>query len=699
MQQIEIEGQKHDFEAFRQRVKDNITQLPPRERAKQHNWMYEFDAAFTRAEKMLLDLDLHKDLGPLFEAVVMPMMRSKTKEFDLLQSLSNHFKKVRGDFGATWRKKLDDLIPNDFITDPSTLDIDAQGKPVLGSGRPYELTRQNLINIMLNWGNRSNIEKFVRAHVQLELGRRATRDEMIAYEARVKGLIDQHATAEDWKFVQAMWEPFRKLQPEADRVAQNVSGVVPKWIEATPVDTPHGQFDGGYWPVKYDQISGRHHAEPGAGQLFGPNFFRAATSKQYLKERTGYVDYIDIDQSIERAAGVLQQTIHDIAFRDALVQTNKILKDNAIRGWIKNHYGVEYMTALDDWIMRVANKNTTDSAAMGRVNRLLRGARTNLISHALGLSLRVIGSPDVGIPNPITWGKFEANRAANVKLAMEKSNEIRHMVYNMDRDFREQMERISVQNNWSTFQRRAAEWAFKPMMKISQEFRMATFVDEFNKGKAKGMTDGQAAAVADSHVRNRHGAASVVDLPAVMDQGEMGKFITMFYGYGSTMYNWMRDVPGQARRGEYKNLGATVMGTLVVGAAFNALLFTRSKKDDSWFEHISKAVLSMPLSTVPMARDAGALFIEGHESRTPLGSIGGSVKALVNDAHKVYTGKKVDKPISHTANVIGMTTGMPLGQIGRTGQFAYDVNKGKQKPKNIIEWMKGIIHGEIWAKR
>jgi hypothetical protein len=82
-----------------------------------------------------------------------------------------------------------------------------------------------------------------------------------------------------------------------------------------------------------------------------------------------------------------------------------------------------------------------------------------------------------------------------------------------------------------------------------------------------------------------------------------------------------------------------------------------------------------------------------------LGSIGGSVKALVNDAHKVYTGKKVDKPISHTANVIGMTTGMPLGQIGRTGQFAYDVNKGKQKPKNIIEWMKGIIHGEIWAKR
>jgi hypothetical protein len=687
--QIEIMGEKLDHAEFVSRVRANLEALPARARESQGRWLYQIDASLTRMEEIIKDLDLRQELGPLFSAIIEPMMASKAKSFDMLQELSNHFRKVRGDFGRTWMKSLNDTIPNDFLIDPYTK-------------APYDLSRENMIQIMLNWGNRSNIEKFTRGYASVELGRIATKEEGAAFEQRVKALIDTHAKPEDWKFVQAMWEPFKKWQKDMDVVARNTSGVAPKWIDPERVITPHGPFEGGYWPVKYDRLASNISViEDKARQdsLFGPNYFRAATSKSHLRERTGYVDFIDINSSLEQAAGVMQQTIHDIAFRDSVIQASKVFYDKSIRGLVRKHYGSEYEDQMIPWLKRIANKNTVDDRSIKGWNSWMRRVRINLVGHALPLNLKVILSPDVGVPNPAAWTSFEANRADNVKLAMEKSNEIRHMVYNMDRDFREHLDRVTTKKGWSSYQSQAAQWGFGPVMKFSQEFRMSTFVDQFNRAKGRGLTDHEASVVADSFVRERHGAASIVDLPAVMESNEAMKAMTMFYGYFNTMYNWQRQMPGQVRRGEYSGLAVNALGTLAVGAFFNGILFNRAKEGESWFSHIAKAIISQPLSTVPVLRDAVALFMEGQEGRTPAASLWLATRAMFNDAYNATHGKRIEKPITHAGNVVGLTTGLPLAQVGRSSQFVYDVATNRQRPKNIIEWMKGLIHGEINRKR
>ena len=237
------------------------------------------------------------------------------------------------------------------------------------------------------------------------------------------------------------------------------------------------------------------------------------------------------------------------------------------------------------------------------------------------------------------------------------------------------------------------------MAKVRPEFRMATFVDEFNAQKAKGRTDTAAAALAASRVREQHGAASVADLPAMMQSNEGMKMLTMFYGYFNTMYNWQRQLPGQLRRGEWKDALTNAAGSIGVGAAFGALLFNGRKEDDSWGPIIGKALLIQPLSTIPILNVAANFAFEGFAPRMPFASVLSSFASIYSDAKKYYKGDEVKKPITHGANVVGLTTGLPLAQIGRTTQFGVDVARGKQNPRNIAEWMRGIITGEARLKK
>lgn len=690
VRKIEIAGEKADWNTFRQSVISNIQQLPERARENQNRWLYKIDASLTRMEEIAKDLDLRKELGPLHQAVIEPMMRSKAKEFDLMTDLSKHFQETRGQFDGKWRKSLKDTINQDVLHDPYT-------------GAAYDMTRENLIQVMLNWGNRSNIGKFVNGAGLAKFGRRLSREEFAAYEAQIKALIDKHATAEDWQFVRRMWEPFKGWREQMETVSRNTSGVVPRMVEIGEVETPHGTFEGGYWPVKYDRL-GSHLAviedrKPAKEGVFGADYFRAATAKGYLKERTGYVDFVDISSSLEQAAGTMQQTIHDIAFRDSLIQAGRVFYDKGIRAAIRKHYGAEYEAQLVPWLRRIAHQFSTDDASIAGYNDFMRRVRINLVGHALPLNLKVILSPDVGVPNPKAWTSYMANRAENVKLAMEKSDEIRHLVYNMDRDFRESLDRITFNPALGDFQKKAVQWGFVPIAKVSQEFRISTFVDQYYKALGRGKTEAEASLIADSFVRERHGAASVVDLPAVMQSNEGMKMLTMFYGYFNTMYNWQRQLPGNLRRGEAKEFAVNGLGSVVVGAAFGAALFNQRKQDDSWFKIIGKALLLQPLSTVPVLNTAASYYAEGYSPRTPIASLLGAAGSIITDAKKASRRERIEKPIQHVSNVVGLATGLPLAQLGRTGQFAYDVGAGRQRPKNIAEWARGIISGEAKLKK
>jgi len=691
---VELDGAARDFRDYKAEVIANIQQLPPRTRAEQKEgkgrWMYQYDGWLTRTEEVIKDLDLRQDLGPLWSGVMHQMETSKSKFNTMAEDLAKYFKGIEKQFGRKWRKSLDDTIENNVIWDPH-------------NGTMYDMTRENLIQVMLNWGSRSNIEKFAGGAFFVRHGRRASKEELGLMEAAIKQMIDKHATAEDWDFVKHMWEPFKKWQPEMDRVARNTTGIAPKLIKPEKVMTKFGELEGGYWPVKYDKLGSNMDAiqdRASGSRLMDEKYFRAATAKSHLKDRTGYVDFVDISRSLEQAAGTMQQTMHDIAYREAVGQAAKILFDKDIKAAIKKHYGVEYDAQMEPWLKRISYQYSMDDRAASAINSFLRRMRVNLVGHTLPFNYKVILSPDMGVPNPVTWARFTADYKNNMKFVMENSKEVKHLVYNLDRDYSDAMAKVVNNSGFDQVRRKAVEWGYAIPVKMSQQFRAATFWNEYQRAMAKGMTKEQAITVADSYVRQQHGTASIADSSAMMNpNSEAMKMLTVFQGYFNMQYNWQRQIPGQIRRGEYARALEAFAGTYGVNIALGALLFNQSKEGDSWFKIVAKSIVMAPFQMIPVGNAAAAYFGEGFNPRVPFTSLITASDSAIKDAKKAYQGKKVEKPITHAANLVGLSTGLPLGQIGKTSQFTYDVNAGRQRPRNIIEYVRGFQTGEARLKK
>lgn len=669
---IEVGGKKRDFADWKKGLLDNLTELPSRNKEKQRNILFGFDAEMTRVEEIVKDLDRRRELGPLYNGLIRPMMEAKHKEFQLQEKLVKQLTGLR-EGNKEWRATLNESIPQDFFIDPDT-------------NLPFDLSREQLINIALNFGNKSNTEKFTQGWFG--------KDGAKVGERQFLDLFAKHLAETDYDFMQKLSGIFTEWREDADNMYRNLSGIAPKWL-----DIPS---DGWYYPVMYDRYYSDINAtieKTDTNALLGKNYFRATTANGYINTRTGYVGRIEFQNPLDQLATRMQQVMHDISYRTAVMQASKIIYDKEIQAAIRKHYGSEYEAQLDPWLRAIANHYNINEKEISQTNAMLRRLRMNLVVNALGISLKQLGTPDVGVLTPKTlWraGKFLDD---DTKIALEKSKEIPHTMKVMDRDFRESLDRTIATQGYEGIQATAARFAFMPMAKISQRFRIATWTQKYQDALKRGLTDSDSVEVADSFVRERHGATGLPDMPAIMRGSETRKLITLFYGFGNATYNWQRQIPGAIRRGDWNSAMAAAWGAVLVPTAFGIAFYNSRKENDSWFKIISKGLALQMGQTVAHARDVINYALEDQSPRSPLASAAMALKAAVNDAYKYVEGKKIIKPIQHAANVVGIAAGLPGAQIGRTAQFLRDVQTGQQRPKNFLEYLRGIIHGESKLKK
>ena len=694
-QQILRAGELVDRAELVAEIRANLETLPVRTLKEDGDFLktmlWRIDAPWTRVEEMLKDMDRRKDAGPIWSAIIPLASTAKHTEFKLLEEVSASIKDMRA-FGKKWRQSLNDTIEQDFIYDTYY-------------NRPFKLTRWNMIRLMMNWGNQSNREKMVQgiAQAQLPVGTKVAPEHLAQVQNQLKTLFDTNANKQDWEFTQRIWDVFAKWQPIADRVSRDVSGVGPKWIKAEAFDTPHGRFEGGYMPLIPDKsrsFVGPESPYTGEGPL-GPDFIRATTTQTQYLDRTRAQYFVDISGGIENLVGRMQQTVHDLAFREFVVNTSKLLYDKEVKSLIQKHYGPEYYKSMLVWLDRVANDYTIDEKESQGWHDLLRQFRINLLAAALPLNYAVMFSPSVGTANLKRLVQFNIHPKANRERVMEKSKEIQHQIFNLDRDMTEQLRRVAGKQGWTETQMRWMQRFFAPLMKLEKQFRMVTFDTEYTKQLAQGRSDLEAAELADSKVRERHGSASVVDLPVMIStKNEWAKFSFLFMGFFIMHRNWSRQMPEQTRQRDFKGLFETLWGTVGVAFAFNALLFTKSPEDEPYWSFLSRALLQVPLAGVPIGRELFNYYSEGYRSTSPMFSAGANVGKVLRDMKNLWEGKEVKDPVKNLFGAAGAVAGVPGAiQIGRTADFLNDVRRGQQRPRDVVEFMRGVLTGEAEKRK
>ncbi len=108
------------------------------------------------------------------------------------------------------------------------------------NGQPW--SKQQILSVALNTGNKENLQRV--------LDRRVDRSVRLT-QPQLDALLDT-LDKRDWDFVQSIWDFVAKFQKESFDVAERMTGVRPKAVEAAAVQTKFGTYRGGYYPIGYD---------------------------------------------------------------------------------------------------------------------------------------------------------------------------------------------------------------------------------------------------------------------------------------------------------------------------------------------------------------------------------------------------------------------------------------------------------------
>lgn len=569
-------------------------------------------------------------------------------------------------------------------------------------GETVRLLRSELIAVALNTGNESNLAKLLKGEGWDEKALQAN--------------LDKHLSADDWKFIQGAWDLIETLWPQIAELERRVNGVEPEKVEPRTVNTPHGTFKGGYYPLVYDpkkSFDVEARGQKSGDQLFENLYTRATTPKGFTKQRIeGYARPLWL--SLEVVPRHLAEVAHDVAFREAIMEADKFLSDDRVRKSVEGALGRDYYKQFRPWLQSIANEYANDKKGVEFWESFLKTLRTNTTLVGMGFRASTILAQVGGLSDSteylgVRWmasgvKAFAANPAEAYRFITSKSSEMAGRLETVDRDIRDQARALIGKDGVLDHARR---FAFYGIGMMDMVVSGPTWLGAFNKAQAEGMTEADAIYAADKAVRTTQGAGATKDLAAVSRKNEFWRIATMFYSYFSHLYQRQRtlarDVMEAESVGDYAMIVARSFWLLVVPALMGAFLGGQGPEDDEdvglWA--LRKVAFNLPMG-VPIVRDVASglentisgKYRGGYQYTPAARALESFVKAGGDIQNLIVKGETNHGSLKRWIELPGYALGLPTGQAGNTIQYLHDVLVSReQNPRNVKDWLDGLVYG------
>jgi len=681
-------------------------------------------AALLKMEQMFDWLDKRNPNGVMNRVVFRRIAEAGTRENDLLAT-------VKGEIDKLVETNLADVTKDKgkIYSSPTLLD----GM----TGKPQKFTKKEMLSLAGNYGNESNLDKIAKGEQW--------------HPDAIKAFLDTNMTKADWDFVAGMGKAIESLWPEKLAMSRRLGNTNPEKIQPRAFDTPHGRYDGWYWPMIYDPARAADVETRGEKSMFDQQFIRTNTDTGRMNTRNAnYARPVLL--SMDAIPRVIKDESHDIAFHEAIMDVQKFVSHPKVREGIVNALGQEHYDQIlgkggtgDSWLRSIANDGKLDNDGMRALkffNDLARGARTRATIVGLGyrLTTMLVHGASAGLESVAELGpKWMAAGAkdfinpgqwsANKDFVFERSGEMRNRMNEVDRDVREHLRQIDLKlmDPATGAIERGKDvllaHAYTGIAMLDMASALPTWMGAYHKAMAPkdagGLEMGEAEAVyyADKTVRNAHGGTGVKDLAAVQRGPEFFKLFTMFYTFWNHNINRLMDTGKLIASAEHRAgvkeannwsdrelTGMIIMRTLIYTLGVQAMhgMLHPSKDDQgetNWFKWAAKEFASAAFAGIPVFRDLAAHYIGGKDySVTPAASMVDAVGNTGLDAVHAAMGEQVsDKWLKHAITTAGYTFGLPTGQIAGSGQFLWDVASGHQNPDSMADWWHGMLHGDMRA--
>ena len=588
----------------------------------------------------------------------------------------------------------------------------ADRTPIYIKSMDENFSRHRLFSILMNLGNGSN-----RAKLMSEKGgiMQGENNRQITPEALQE--MAQHFTKADYDMAQGLWNAVGKLLPEAKELHKRWTGLELETVKPTKIHTPFGDYEGGYWPVKFDPMASEAGKMQEAGDavktvqdLFGFTTNKPDTSKGYTIARTeaGYPLLLDWKRIATRH---INDVATDIAYREWLDSANRMLKDPSIKRQLQVRGGEFAHDTMEKWLRSTIGADSWSVAPGSAADAIYRAGYSHFTTAVLGLNIAGafadIAAQQTGALTRVNYkymagayAEFASNPKKLAAFVESKSEWRHHAEKQVDQSIQQSLDFLnSNPNKWNNLMKMSLTmrtWMYKITGNVGWKAA-------YNEAMEAGQPEADAIRAADKVQRMSEYSGDAGSLSA-MERHPVWKKILVYAGPMEVAYNSMvnsaieiKNKKGMAPEALGKFF-AMWMGQSVIWAAARG----KKKDDETWPGFIARHAALGPLEAFPVLRDLVPYAEEsmlgkvGHPKGLAISApVQASIDAIMAD-YKLLAGEgTVGKAVSSTNIAAGMLMGYPSMQMDVTGKFVYDVLSGDYEPQH---GMLSVLHDALYRR-
>lgn len=719
--QMEVDGQLQDIEQLRETLGARLDEIglpddppgprrAPTDTEKFQRQLQGARAALRRVESWARGID-GADTGPFRRIIWNPVSegadRYRTAQREYLQRF------------------LDLMRPIEASLTPAKIAAPEIGYTFSG--------RAELLHAILHTGNASNLSKLLlgrswgrkNADGSLDTSRwDALRDRLIA-----EGVL----TKADYDFAQSVWDLLDETKPGAQAAHRAMYGRYFDEVAADPVDTPWGQYRGGYVPALTDAFLVQDAAlraeqeaiEGGDSAMFpaASNGFTKSRVEDYTRELA--LDLRLLPMHIDK---VLRFTHLGPPVRDVA----RLLKGRAFSAKLQAFDPVAQTDLLLPWLQRAAKQivETPSRGAGGKLAdrffstlrsrtgmQLMFANVSNTLQQVTGFSSlmvrvkpanvaaafwRYIRAPGETAEAVASLSPFMASRTSSQMFEVRQTVEqmlLNPSKYDKLRDF-------------------AARHGYFLQTHAQNLVDTVGWAAAYDQAVARGDTDREAIRFADSVIRETQGTLSPEDVSRFETGAPFVRLFTQFYSFFNMQSNLLGTEFQQVARGVGVKKGAgRLLYVYAMGFLLPALVadliatafrggFDDEDEDgylDELFQWFFIGQVKFAVAGVPVVGQAtnaaigsftGVPYDDKVSVSPAVSAIDSSVRVPAEVYQSIVEGESFNRrDVRDTLTFLGLMTGLPLGWAGRPIGYGVGVAQGDIEPTSTADAARGFLTG------
>ena len=489
-----------------------------------------------------------RHLGPTAHKFFMGgLLKSRALRRELAES-------VGAFFATTWQELPEALQARRYeLVDASALPLPPQLQ------REGPVTRQWVWMVALNLGNETT-----RAHILQGYG---------WTEQQALDFIGKTLEKEELDFLQGVWDMMDKeLQPRLAAHYESVNGVRPDAPKATPIQTPHGTYRGGFFPVQDDPHPiAKAYAE---GLSRGETSIAGSVAASYRKPSSKRSVRV-LNLAWDVVPAYVGQTIHYLSTNTYLREARRLLEHPTMVEAVVKRRGVTGLEVLKSFLTVVetdspdtqlptlqrdimsvfgwtktflpvmalaANVGNACGDFFNPVVAVVKGAvkfrYTSLVYGKALAGVLIPALPGLRVGREKLWGDMRAR-------VLEKSWFMREMKESATEKLKKDLAEVGARGNvgWAHRYGRAA-WENAFFLQALTGALTSTIVWEarYQQGLAEGLADADAVQAADDAIRATFPTGDIAQQPIFLrDKVANGGQLLMF-GFMSKLGNMKWDL-------------------------------------------------------------------------------------------------------------------------------------------------------------